>query len=240
MYKLGLLINHFILIAIVDKRVPQEAKEILQKSFTLFELESKSIVYPAISGHPDIFIFQSKETFIVAPNSPKSLLSFLENHQIKYTFGNNKLGHTYPATSFYNALSTSKILIYNRLFTDSSIITLGQKKKRIHVNQSYIACNTIALKGEIFITSDKGIYKALVKNEIEVYYFSPKGISLAGFDYGFIGGCVGVFDHTIYFIGKLSYYPEGRILKTFLEKRSYKIVELYDGPLFDGGGIVFI
>jgi hypothetical protein len=42
----------------------------------------------------------------------------------------------------------------------------------------------------------------------------------------------------VFFIGNLSHFPEGEKVRQFLS--SYEIIELYDGPLVDGGSLIFI
>ena len=228
------------MIAIVDKRIPQEAKENLRKRFTLFELESKDIVYPEISGHPDIFIHSSLDIIVIAPNSPLSLINFLKSQSIKFLFGKYNLGFSHPNTSPYNAVISSTYLLHNFTYTDIIIKELNSQKEQINVQQSYTRCNVISLQNDIFITSDKGIYTTLRKHDISAFWISPKGILLENFDYGFIGGCVGIIDREIYFIGSLKYFSEGKKLRKILESQGYKVIELYEGPLFDGGSIFFI
>ncbi|MCF8231691.1 MAG: hypothetical protein K9J27_05820 [Bacteroidales bacterium] len=71
-------------------------------------------------------------------------------------------------------------------------------------------------------------------------FVSPENIFLKNYSHGFIGGTAGVFGDHVYFAGSLTYSPEGNKIASFLNKLNYKIVELYDGPLIDGGGIFFL
>ncbi len=228
------------MIAIVDKRIPLDAKIELKKRFTLFELESRDIVYPAISGHPDIFMHLAEETLVIAPNATLDLISFLNTNSIPFIFGEMNLGYSHPETSYYNAISTSQSLLHNIKYTDAAIKNNSSGKKIINVRQSYTRCNVIPLQNEVYITSDKGIYTTLKEFNISTYLFSPKSILLEGFQYGFIGGCAGVIGKEIYFIGNLDYYLEGERLRKVIKELDYRIIELYDGPLFDGGGILFV
>jgi hypothetical protein len=45
---------------------------------------------------------------------------------------------------------------------------------------------------------------------------------------------------TVFITGSLAHFVEGASVRKFLEELQYKIVELYDGPLFDGGGVLFL
>lgn len=69
-------------------------------------------------------------------------------------------------------------------------------------------------------------------------YVNPEGIQLPGFDHGFVGGAAGIYKDQVFFIGNLDYFSEGEKFRHFLS--GYEIIELYDGPLFDGGSILFL
>jgi hypothetical protein len=49
-----------------------------------------------------------------------------------------------------------------------------------------------------------------------------------------------VYENQVFIIGSLKRYIDGQIVEALLKDLDYGIVELYDGPLFDGGGIFFI
>lgn len=56
------------MLIVIDKRIPEEAKKRLSGFGKIIEFETKGITYPAISGHPDIFMCQTTESLICAPN----------------------------------------------------------------------------------------------------------------------------------------------------------------------------
>ena len=115
-----------------------------------------------------------------------------------------------------------------------------RSRKQIHVNQGYTRCNLLPLPDNCFITSDKGIYTILTDEGLDVLYVDPAGIQLEGFPNGFIGGVCGVKDRTIYMAGSLKRYKEGQKMKDFFLQHMMTWVELYDGPLIDGGSILFL
>ena len=146
----------------------------------------------------------------------------------------------YPESALYNAVVTNKLLIHNLLITDPTIKKLAENRKPIHVNQGYTRCNLLPLPNETFITSDQGIFTVLTREGFDVLYVSPKEILLEGFPNGFIGGVCGVRGNHVFIAGSLSKYKEGQRIKDFLSTHSLTPVELYDGPLFDGGAIFFL
>ncbi len=225
---------------VIDKKIPEVAKTNLSKYGNLLELETSGITYAAISGHPDIFISQLKNDIVVAPNLPEKFKHILRMNEISFHLGEQIVGQKYPETAAYNIVSAAQLLIHNLKYTELAVKDLAWGLQQIHVEQAYTRCNLIALKDDQFITSDKGITKQLEEVNLDVFYTDPKGIQLPGFKNGFIGGCVGVLENQFFIIGSLKYYPKGEQLQKFIEQLGYEIIELYDGPLFDGGSILFL
>ncbi len=224
------------MLIIIDKRIPEDAKKKLSEYGELFELETSDIVYEAISGHPDIFIFQHNNKLIIAPESPKLLIDKLKENNIKFQFGSKKLSNKYPATASYNVANNDNIFIGNKNNCTPEILEIAKNKTWVQSKQSYAYCNNIILGEEHIITNDNKI-QSLIDSSL---YINPKGIILPGFDYGFIGGCAGIIDNIVFLIGSLKHLPQGEIIKEYIKASNHEIIELYDGPLFDGGGIFFI
>ncbi len=224
------------MLIIIDKRIPQEAKNNLSKHGEIFELETSDIVYDSISGHPDIFIFQHNNKLILAPQSPQNLIDKLIEKGINFQMGINNLDKKYPKTSFYNVANTTDLFIGNNKTCDKSITDIAKGKLWIQTKQSYSRCNNIILTSSSIITNDNK-----VDNKVETsLYINPEGIVLPGFDYGFIGGCAGIIDNKVFLIGSLKHHSQGEIITEYIKASNHQIVELYDGPLYDGGGIIFI
>lgn len=225
---------------IVDKRMPSEAKKKLSGYGSLLEFESSGIVYDAISGHPDIFMCLTDGGLIVAPNTPKVYFDFFTKQNIPFKIGHKPLGQKYPATAHYNAVVNDKYLIHNLKYTDDAILDECKHKIHLDTKQAYTRCNLIALDENNFITSDRNLEKILLKHSLNVLYISPDEILLPGFSKGFFGGCCGVFQNKIYVAGSLNYLNAKNALIGFIERCGFEVIELYDGKLFDAGGIFII
>lgn len=228
------------MLIILDKKIPEQAKEKLKTYGSLLELETSGITYEAISGHPDIFFHQAGKQLIVAPNLPDHYKQHLENYGIKYTLGEQDVGEKYPPSSAYNAVSTENYLIHNFRNTDSSITSLLDDADLIHVDQGYTRCNLLALDDDHFITSDNKVQRVFQRFDKQCLYVDPKDIILEGFSHGFFGGCCGIHDKRIFIIGSLKHMNEKKEILDLSASLGYSIIELYDGPLFDGGSILFI
>jgi len=220
---------------IIDHRIPEEAKQNLRKLGNVFELKSENIVYNAISSHPDIFIFQAENSAIIAKNSPKDLVEFLDLNNIEFSFGNSNLYEKYPETAFYNAAYRDNLIIHNKNISDSKILESCKNSRFINVKQAYSRCTTLILNKKRVITSDKGIFKKL-KN---AFLVDDSNIILPEFEHGFFGGCCGIFKNNIYILGELKTIPNYKSLVSYIEESGFNIVELNSGNLFDGGGIFF-
>jgi hypothetical protein len=221
---------------IIDARMPSAAKDILRKEFTLVDFRSKDLVYEAISGHPDVFMHQVNNKLIVSTNLPKKYFNWLKDNDINYRVGRNKLGKKYPDTAYYNVASGDGIFIHKEDITDPVLSEELTDFRFIHTNQAYSRCNTLILDSKNIITSDAGLHKTMP----ETLLVNPRGILLPGFINGFFGGCCGIYQKKVYITGSLKHHKQGEEIKAFIEKAGFEIVELYDGPLFDGGGIFFV
>lgn len=221
---------------LIDFRAPAEAKIKLKQYGEVVEFKTENMVYDAISGHPDIFITKVGDKNIVAPNIPKNYLNILSKYNIE--IGDKNVGRKYPETVYYNAVVTNDFLIHKKGLTDTSVLRNSLSKHFLNVPQGYTRCSLIEISG-LYITSDIGIYKVLKNKGLDTFFVDPKKIVLPCFKHGFFGGTTGFFERNVFFIGSLSYIDEGERIKNLLIKRNYKVIELYDGPLYNGGGIFF-
>ena len=227
------------MIIIHDKRLPAEAISSLQQYGNCLPFLTEHITDETIAGHPDIFICQLKDKLIIAPNTPHSVVASLQSASFTLEKGFTSVGKEKHNSTSYNVVITDKYIIHNRKYTDRIFLKNAENHKFIHINQGFARCSLLPLKEDNFLTSDKGIEKELSKYNLNCYYISPKEILLPGVPYGFIGGCMGIYQNTIFIIGNLDYHSQGKNLRTFLQFLHYEIVELYNGKLFDGGGLIF-
>ena len=227
------------MIIIHDKRLPKEAVATLHQYGDCVPFYSENITYEEIAGHPDIFICPMGDKIIVAPNTPQALTTRLQSAGLTLEKGKIDVGKKKQNSTCYNVVVTDRYIIHNPKYTDPVILNNAENRKFISINQGYTRCSLLPLKNDCFLTSDRGIEKDLSKHNLNCFYISPEEIVLPGFSYGFIGGCMGIYQNTVFIIGNLNYHSQGKNLKTFLQTLQYEIVELYNGNLFDGGGLFF-
>lgn len=227
-------------IAIIDARSPKQAIERLSQEFEICLFNTNNITYDALSGHPDVFIHQIDNTFILAPNIPQEYIDVFNQNNIPFSFGTTLVGKTIESSTQYNCLANSHYIFHKKNSTDSSIIKHAEHKKFISLPQAYTRCNMIGITDTAFITSDKGIEKKLQDHSFDYCYVDPSNILLPPYSHGCFGGCCGIFKNKIYIIGSLQHLENKKEITHFIQKQGLEVVELYDGQLYDGGGIFFL
>lgn len=225
---------------IVNKNIPKEVISKLSVYGDVILFSTTGITYPQVSSHPDLFFCDGSQKWVVAPNTSLRYIQKLKSLGVDFILGSKPVGNVYPKSALYNAVVTENYLIHNFSVTDSVILKTYSGLTAVSIPQGYGRCNLLPLKDDHFITSDKGIYKVLKSNNMEVLYINDDSIILPGFDHGFFGGCAGVNHNIVFLSGSLDFFPEGEKIKSYLHRLNYQIVELYNGPLFDGGSILVV
>lgn len=227
--------------AIIDHRSPEKVKNNLAKYVDdVFEFSSENITYNSISCHPDIFMFQDSKKLIVAPNSPKTLVDFLNKKKVNYAIGIKKAGESLAESSRYNCYSTKDYFFCNKGKPDKSIQNYCANKQLIHVPQSYVRCSMFGINNQKMITSDLGIVKVLNNYNIDYFYFDPSEINIVDHKNGFLGGTLGEMDNKLFFLGNILKHKDGRELHKFISNNQNEVVCLGNDYLYDGGGLFFV
>ncbi len=225
------------MLILLDYRAPEKARKKLQDIGEVVSFKTEGICYDAVSGHPDIFLFQHPCGCIMAPNIPEFYKKTLLRHSPSLTEGSLPVGISYPQTAHYNALYTENGVLHNKKFSDPELLKFSSSGF-INCQQGYVRCTTIQI-GSTFFTSDKGIERTLLAKAMTVFYIDPQNIVLQGVNNGFFGGCCGVWEKNIYFCGALKYFQNHHYLVTAIENQGFNIIELYNGPIIDVGSILF-
>ncbi|HEY4797979.1 MAG TPA: hypothetical protein VII99_02775 [Bacteroidia bacterium] len=229
------------MLAIIDSRAPAEAISNLRQHVDgVLLFHSEEITSNAISGHPDIFIYQDQDNLIVAPNAPTSLIDFFKKHRVHFIFGETNVTEDFEGNVRYNCLGTSHYFLHREGFTEPAIFRLITKKEFIHLPQAYTRCSLTHLGNDQYITSDKGIEKKLKEKGLDCFYFSPEEISIIGHPHGFFGGTNGLWNGKLFFIGNIDLHQNGGGLRKYIAQCGIEIISLSNTLLYDGGGIFFI
>lgn len=228
------------MLIVIDSRAPEKAKLRLSNFGEVVEFSTQNITYEAISGHPDIFLCQTPDSLICAPNLPPSYFKLFKDKNIDFLIGANPVGKLFPETSHYNCLVNERFIFHKSTYTDARIIELNKVQEFINLPQAYTRCSLIELPSKKFITSDKGIENVLKNRKLNVYYFPPNEILLPTMPHGFIGGAMGFYSGKLFVLGNPDYYTWGKEFNALMKQENIELISLYDGPFFDGGGIFFL
>ncbi len=137
---------------------------------------------------------------------------------------------------------------YNALYVPAADAVIGNKKAlvpplrdicSIDTKQGYAACCAVAIDKYI-VTADPSIRKASAAAELDVFTVPGGDIALRGYSTGFIGGCTGVSDRTVFTVGDPYTCASGTQLADFCLSQGFDVVPLCRTPLTDVGGIKLI
>lgn len=225
---------------IVSSLLPENIREALAcEGFELINAGKSSVILDETAYHPDMLYF-------LLPNNKLLISPVLKSVHNFETFcecivSNTKQGAKYPFDCAFNCFYTKYCLLSGSYTADEIIQSCEELGlRRVTVRQGYAACSTVKLNGEAFITSDKGIAKALDENGHDVLLVSNNGVKLNGYKNGFIGGCAFTANDSVYFTGKIEAHESFAEIQIFCEKHNKKVKSLCNEPLYDYGGFIVL
>ncbi|MBO5879670.1 MAG: hypothetical protein J6Q68_03890 [Clostridia bacterium] len=236
--------------AIVDSRISKKCEIALtERGYSVIKLSPMDILPKPIASHTDIILFRIENTLFLSKKyaaenkSSYELLRSLEKSSIiNIALTEEQQCENYPFDAIFNGL-----VMNGRLFCKSDtfsreIIEFAKKQgyKIVNTKQGYPACTTLKISETAAITADRGMAKTLEAEGISVLTVETGGISLPPYEYGFIGGCGGLCDGTVYFLGDIESHKNKEEIKDFVNKNFCHIESLSDERLSDLGGILFI
>ncbi|MDD3877323.1 MAG: hypothetical protein PHT69_11930 [Bacteroidales bacterium] len=226
---------------IVNKDISHISLSILNTYGEVLLFGTEGITYDGINNHPDIFLTQlDSDSILYAPNTPQTITNSLKKSHFFLHSGDCNVGKEFPKTAYYNAVITEKYIIHHLKYTDTALLKICSDRTFIDVKQAYTRCNLLALKNNTFITSDKGIFKALQSNQLTTFYVNPEQVFLKGFKNGFFGGCCGISRNFFFVNGSLKYLKEATLLRSFISESHLQIVELHQEAPEDLGSIIIL
>lgn len=230
------------MLIICDHRAPDEAIQRLSNGGSVIRFNAKLLASSPLHGHPDIFMCQTPETLIVAPNSDAQLVCQLGLHKIPFVFGELPVEAHHPQISRYNAVVTKKVTICNPKTVDPKIMELSAGNTVVEVRQSYCRCSTVALSDTSFLTSDAKTDEQLRKHGFRSVWINPSAIRLQGYNHGLFGGCAGVLkeQNSLFLMGSLDVLTNKEEVFASIKESGLDLIELHQGPLVDVGGIFFL
>lgn len=225
-------------IAIIDPRMPKEAKERLRRlNYYVKETPLHKKLSKPLMGHVDMMLFRYGNKIIYEPHL-EEIAKLLRKNGYDCVKGDSVCSSLYPRDIIYNACAINGYIIHYKGKVEKNIRRL--KTKHILVNQGYAKCSILPIDRRHIITSDKNIKEAWDKSRGRTLLVRPGYIKLPGYKTGFIGGTAGVTDKAVFFTGSLRTHPDGAVIRDFIRNSGKGVVELYNGPLYDVGTILIL
>lgn len=165
----------------------------------------------------------------------------LDNLGISFYRTAMKGAPAYPGDAALNVKLIKNRYIHKRGVTAPELSSLLAAKglAPIYVNQGYCGCSIALIDENSAITSDKGIADAMQESGYDVLLIPPGGITLKGYDEGFIGGTCGKLSPSLLaFTGTLEALPYRNLILDFLSVKKISPIFLTKMPCFDCGGII--
>ncbi len=226
---------------IVDYRCNDKILDALkQLNITTYPSCNIKSLYPAVCGHPDMSICHvGKNKFICEPTSYDYYKKTLTINSIELIKGCTYINGTYPYDIAYNIACVSNVAFHKLSCTDNLITENLDNVNFVNVAQGYSKCNTAIISDKAIITEDESIHCAALQSNIDSLLIKKGGISFEGFEYGFIGGSVGLIDKDILAItGNVEKHVDYAKIITFCEKYNVKLYCLTDDIPVDIGSII--
>jgi hypothetical protein len=226
-------------ISVIDPKMPDKAKiRLKQMGYYVIEAPLHPQLEKSVKGHPDMMLFSYGRKVIYEPHL-KKIAALLRYNDYECVEGGKLVSSQYPKDIIYDACAVGNSIIRYKGEIERHIEKL--RCKFLKVKQGYVKCSVVPIDNKHIITSDKGIYDKWIASDRHAcsLHIRHGYIKLPGYKTGFIGGASGVHKDRVFFIGALKNHPDGSAIKDFIKKRGKKIVELYDGPLYDAGSILF-
>lgn len=218
-----------------------EATAFLPQIIKPCRIESLS---PSMMYHSDLQLCHLKDNYYLScPEGYEYYREKLSPFGLKVICGKSFVGSTYPKDSAYNIARIGNLAFHNTGLTDDAAKNFFKENgiKLCHTNQGYTKCSVAVTGINSCITSDRGVYKALLKEGVDALLIEPGFISLPGFSTGFFGGCAALIaPYTLFVTGSLKKHRDCDKIKNFLKIRGIEIFEAGDDPPLDIGSVICI
>lgn len=188
-----------------------------------------------VASHPDMLTLPTPDGKIYMFGEYVASLPKVLSDKIRHV--DNVPDKKYPGDILLNFLIYKENIIGRVDMLPRELQRLGLRQ--IAAKQGYARCS-VCLFGNHAITSDKGLSDILSSLGAEVLTISPSGISLPGYDRGFIGGATIVHGHDVFFFGDPLTHPDGVKMVDFIRSAGFSPIALGSTSLCDyGGGFLY-
>ena len=228
---------------LLSSAAPEGTVRALSERFDVLLLPPDPLLPSPVASHPDMLAFTLGDRVVMAweyLDAYPSVAERIARAGGRIIPSGAPRGPEYPLDVSLNCLVAGRNVFCHKTAAPEAVDAAVAEGYRVtFIRQGYAACSTL-VAGDAVVTADPSVASAAEEVGLDVLRISPGGISLPGYDTGFIGGASGVAGDTVFFFGDLSTHPDGAVIASFLAQRGQKAVALADGPLLDLGGMKLI
>ena len=190
-----------------------------------------------VASHPDMLFFKLPSGELLGDREycEKNSELLLKTGG-RFLLSQKRLDKKYPKDVLFDAFAIRNTL-YARIDAVAPEI-LAAYNKAVNVRQGYAKCSTL-IAGEVAVTADTGIYKALTENGVKTLLISPETVRLTGYGCGFIGGA-SFFDADTSTVVLFGEPDKNDPVVPFLKKNGINTLYPNSYPLTDFGGAIQI
>lgn len=229
-------------ICLCSSALPREMTESLSERYHIIPLPPDELLDKPVQTHPDM-LCTVMDDCIFFPKAYAEAHSAVI-HEIVNLSGMNLILTDAPRSSRYpedvglNVTVLPDAILCRKQSTAPEILASAERTGRtiLSVRQGYAGCSCIHA-GNAVLTSDMGIHKTLVKHGMDSTFIENRGILLPGYDVGFIGGCGGADDGTLFLFGSPDSIAEAEVIRDFAAKHNLTVFSLSENNLTDYGGL---
>lgn len=198
-------------------------------------IPSSSFLSPEVASHPDMLFFAFKNRLFTGRCYFEENRYFFEKAGLSsyLTIIDTDARSPYPYDIPFDVFYLGSTLFCKEKYTPAEIKT--NFDRIVNVSQGYAACSSLVLPDTAVITSDRGIFDAVINEGHDALLISSGDVTLPGYDSGFIGGASFVSGKTVFFTGDITRHADGEKIITFISSYGYEIVNLSEENLFDCG-----
>ena len=228
--------------ALVSYQIAKRLSEAL--GIDVIPLNAYKCLDSPVASHADMLFCVLDKTVFCYEDYVKenNLYEILVNEGYDIVFVAKECQCEYPNDISLNALVMGKTIFSATNHTAKEILNYANENgyKTVNIKQGYSACSTLVIDENHAVTSDKGIYKALLEENKHALLIDNKDITLPGYNCGFIGGASGVINHNVVVFGDVSTLCDYDAILEFLRPLEKNIISISQGRVYDFGGFKLI
>lgn len=229
-------------VAIGEDYVPLLAPALEARGVHVLACPANPAVDPRLRSHVDLSVLHLGGTrFVLAEYLRGSgFASALVSLGAEPVFAEDPVGPLCPADARLCALQIGNKLFHRPGVTDGAVLR-ADDFRFVPVRQAYAKCAVCPVSCSAAITADPGMADALRTSGIEVLRLSQGGISLPGFETGFIGGAAFLLSPDMLALtGRPKLVPNWDNVQTSLASRGIGVCVLTDLSIFDIGSCTLL